>query len=146
MGEIIPKSRVFINKRDRAFRIMRMLNAEGSKTWLVGVSSQAIPMFDVEKYAMDAIAIALFLKEKFKDRQIGIFQSDKGCHVVLKAILTENEFRNLYEQVKKYGMENNLSLDYRHIDLTLKYNRTTLRITPKPFRENSKPPRLIQII
>ena len=145
--KIIPKSRVFISKRDRAMRTMRMLNAaDEKKTWLVGISSENIAMFDIEKYCSDALALAYFLKEKYTNSEVGIFQSDRGYHIVLKKILNEKEFLRLYEEVKKFAIENGFDLDYEHLNLSIKYKRTTLRITPKPFRENSKSPKLVMVI
>lgn len=122
-----------------------MLNSK-EKKWLIGISSENIPMFDIEKpYLQDALALAFFLKEKY-DKEVGIFKTDKGFHVILKTVLDKKEFLNLYDQALKFAIETGIHIDPLHLELTKKYERTTIRITKKPFNPASSPPRLLLIV
>jgi len=145
MSEIYPKGRVFVSKRDRAFRTARMLNAPGKHTWLVGISSEHIPMFDIEEKNLNhAEAVARFLVQKLK-APVGIFETDKGYHVVPKIVLGREEFVKIYRSVIGFCMAKRIKLCYTHAYLSIKYKRTTLRISKKPD-PNSKVPSLVKIL
>jgi hypothetical protein len=142
-SEVYPKTRVFVNKRDRAFRTARMLNASGKHTWLVGISSESIPMFDLEeKNFLHAEDLAKFLVAKLK-ATVGIFETDKGFHIVAKRLLDREGFKKIYEDVIDYCKNKGYALDLQHAELSIKYGRTTLRISRKP-NPNSTVPKLIK--
>jgi hypothetical protein len=140
------RSRVFVSERDRAIRTMLMLNARGGKTWLLGISSDEVPMFDIEERDLAAARqLAQYLKRRYPFATVAVFDSGRGFHVVARVTLHRDEFEKLYRDVMRYCKVNGIPLDYTHAELSIKYKRTTLRISKKWFDSNSKVPELVYV-
>lgn len=109
--------------------------------WHIGIESESIPMFDIDrkvhisKVLKFANILKLSIAIQFKaDNNVMVIETQNGYHVVSNAVLTEEQWLLLNKTILdlvNHGNEYVCDLDVGHLELNVKYEKTTLRISNK---------------
>ncbi len=120
-------------------------NEEGNFNWHLGISSEVIPMFDIDEVIAEEKATEFakklqkyILKNCSIENRVIILRTQNGYHVVSDAELSEDQWLKLnqllYNRINERD-ETLPPLDREHLRLNIKYKSTTLRISPKYDKE-----------
>jgi hypothetical protein len=114
-------------------------------TYRLGVRTQNHIFLDFESKDVDILSYAYLLKNLIyvvsgKVTQIAIFESAKGYHLA-SGFISYHDWEAIYKHVLEYWKDEP-NFCYLHALLSLKYDYTTLRISPK----NGNIPKLVKII
>ncbi len=128
-----------IEKNEFYNSIERMNNS--NYEWHIGIESDSIPMFDIDRkvHITKVITFAQKLKgsiiRQFKvDNNVMIIETQNGYHVISNAELTGEQWLLLNKTILELvngGNELVSDLDVGHLELNVKYEKTTLRISNK---------------
>lgn len=137
-------NRTFINPRDEHKRKIAFMVREHNKkkypswAWRVGLtfSNHLALDFDREHGATeDSVSgCARWLAYEYKLAPVGIFETEHGWWIVSQLDISRNVFTELYEMLlndAKAGVMHLKGFDIAHAEISLKYGKTTLRISSK---------------
>ncbi len=123
--------------------IRRRQLEKGAYDWHLGISSNNILMFDIDE-VIDEHEVLQFaeklkagLNKKYNiQNEVITIRTTNGYHVVSDASLTEEQWiaenKAVLESIKDETLD--LPIDLGHLELNIKYESTTLRISPKHGR------------
>jgi len=139
-----PSRRFHQKDRGRAWKTYRILNRINPDRWHIGVASDRLVMLDVDSVDIKiAVRIADYLLFCNGGR-VGIFSTARGYHIVSdKPCKHEDHWRLVMQEMIDYCKYELLPLDFMHAELSLKWGKTVLRITPK---NGKAPPKLVRIL
>jgi hypothetical protein len=141
-------SRLFLlhpDSRRRAYKIRHRRNRryEGQLKWHVGISSSSLVMLDIDaQQNKDALRpLVRQLAQRLcsvLSAPVGLYDSGRGYWLVALKGVSQRDWRGAYLWAKAHGSP----FDPIHIEATLKWGRTTLRVSTK---ENGEQIRRIEI-
>lgn len=108
--------------------------------WLIGIESDSIPMFDIDRKVhisvveVFATRIRNAIAHNYNiDNNVMIIETENGYHVISNAELSPTQWIQFNESVLVAINKNifELPIDKAHLELNIKYKKTTLRISNK---------------
>jgi hypothetical protein len=120
-------------------------NNTSESTYRLGVRTQNHIFLDFESKQVDILSYAYLLKNLIyvftgKVVQVAIFESAKGYHLA-SGFISYHDWEQVYKHVLEYWKDEP-NFCYLHALLSLKYDYTTLRISPKA----GNIPKLLKVI
>jgi len=139
-----PDRRVHQKDRARAWKTYRILSKINPGRWHIGIASDRLIMLDVDSIELYNVRkIATFIRSRHGGR-MAIFQTKRGYHIVCdRPCSSERTWRQFYMDVMDHCHRRCLPLDFLHAELSLKWGKTVIRLTPK---DGDGPPRLVRIL
>jgi len=123
--------------RSAARRLAIYRREDKDRLWHMGITSSSIVMLDLDTTQETlAIETAIILK-KFIESDMGIenkvivIKTNRGYHIVSDAILKKSDWEKVYKLFIELAKDGYIPLDILHAELSLKYSKTTLRISPQ---------------
>lgn len=140
MVEVEIKTRMKNRSLDAAVDRLLAMKKEGNE-WHLGVSSDRIVMIEGEESEgmteEKAIIIGHFLRDMLLDRgydnRVMVIRTNNGYHIISNAVLSKDEWKEVYNEIVETAKvaKEDFPIDIKHAELSLKYDNTTLRISPK---------------
>ena len=139
-------SRTIIRDRSKRKVAFSLANRQSRRypdwEWRVGLSFDTHIALDFDRggISFDSLRIIAMELSQLTQSDVGIFDSGNGFWLVSKNTLEKERWLGIYNHALKHYADE--GLDVIHAELSIKYGKTTLRISPKNGKQN----KLLEVI